>query len=216
MATREVWIEHKRSLRTSYCGFSDPNGDMRAAARRNMRFSYYSLLGAGLVVLTTLAFYRIAPLRDLPFRERVTDTGALVALGFFVLQIVAQSNVKVEYRGNDGLVCVVRDDRFSFSRPSSFRVEIPKSDLHIALSFPLRGDFTAKISGENALSGKQRRARGLVVRPRPLHMDFKDRAGRTAALDQSPEQRRAYRLVYDDELTPEWLLFIVVATFLLR
>lgn len=217
MATREMWIERKQGRKEWYCAFRGPGEDTHAAARRNMRFSNHSLLAAGLVGLTTLAFYRIPQLKDLPYSERVIDTAALVALAILVLQIAARSNVKIEYRGNDGLVCVVANARFSFSGPPSFLVEIPESDVEIALRFSRKGDATAQIAGKTVFKSQaQARHPGFVVRTPPLHVDFEDYAGYKATLDGSHGKRGRYRLVYDEEFDFQWLLLVVVAMLLLR
>ena len=210
MATREVWIERKSTAKTRYCAFARADGDIFAVARRRVRFLNLATLAPAVFfcALFVLGFAKA----NLP----MLLTAPLIPSVFAIMQTAAQSRVAIEYRGNDGLDCTVRHNRITFSRPSSFRVEIPESSVDIALRFSRKGDATVKISGETALTVKPRRARGQVVRPRSLHLDFKDQAGRTAALDQAPEQRHTYRLLYDEGFQPERLLFIMAATFLLR
>jgi hypothetical protein len=222
MATEEVKITRKTKGDTWYLAFTGSDGEIRAATKRP-GFSTTVKIIAFLMVIASGALVGIVS-KSSPLLN--TSIGvACMGAAVGVLQRVFAPKHSIELRTADGFICTARLVAHPWA--STYKGEVPNSAMRIEILFFRKGRFEAQVEGDTAVTAHLRKVRWLEV-PRPLlHVDFEDRAGRTATLDRAaldPKwllsgkgvEPRAYKLAYDAEFDPQWLLFLVAAVFLQR
>ena len=222
MATEQLLVTYTTRFGRRFCAFTGPDGQMRAAAKRQARLLTVVMLLGFVPLLATM----IAKLGGDRGDEEaslwfILSTMAIaLPLVLFILQMVAQSYVRINFNSGDPfpMVCTITNSEYGgFTPPSLFALQIPNSDVEVTLRVPKKGESIAQVAGQTVVKARPRtRPRGFVVRMPPLHVDFEDQAGHKATLDGSHGKRPRYRLVYDEEFDFQWLLLVVVATLLLR
>jgi hypothetical protein len=213
MATEEVQVTRKETHGTWRCEFTGPDGEQRACAKRLQRwpnFVYGVAFFGSFVAGIALSF-----LRESKGAQAAFSVSVAVVLTLVVLQRVARARYPIEFRTADGFVCSVGADLEStYTAGSRYKVRIPNSAMTVELRFRRKHSIEAQVEGDTMVIAHLRKVGRLEVPTTPMHVDLADRAGRTAILDQSRVNPRAYTLAYDDAFDPQWLLFLVAAVFL--
>jgi len=222
MAIEQLLVTHTTRFGRRYCAFTGSDGEMRAAAKRQVRLlAVVMLLGFVPLLATVIAgLARERGNAEVPIWFILTTIAVALPLVLSILQMVAQSYVRINFSSTDPLpmVCtIINTQHGGLSPPRLFELQIPNSDVEVRLRVPENWKSSAEIAGQTVVKAQPRaRPRGFVLRMPPLHVDFEDHAGHKATLDGSHGKRRRYRLVYDEEFDFQWLLLVVVATLLLR
>ena len=213
MAARELRVARRITLKASYCVFMDSHAEILGAGKRKMLFLHLAVLGPAILWLIQFVLFLASKASALA----AGITTGLAPLVASVAQLVAQSNVRIEFATADGAACTVQSKQFPlFSKPSVLSVQVSNSDTDIQIHTPEKSEGHAEVAGEKILTVRKQPVRGFVVRMPPLHLELTDREGRRATLDQLRRKGGTYRLAYDEELQPQWLLYVVIATLLLR
>jgi len=144
-------------------------------------------------------------------------------LAIYVIATLQITRFRIAFKSADGLGFRIRNADpstrllpFSTRPPSSFLVEGEGSGIWAEFELPRKGEqgLTARVFGTTAVTGQCQSPIRSPAHAKQQRIDLNDQAGHKATFEK--RNHHTYRLVYDRGFQHDWLLFVVVATLLLR